>query len=232
MVGILGDATGMQIQEADAPKNTMRLETFVEDTVFASKVEVQLTIRSSSSVRSAEASRAVAEIAEFLSAAGELGIAEDQVEIHAATVAEGKGIFGRGSTASFALTVRDVPTDKLVGLLQTATRMPHTTHHGTRWCFDVPEDVKVDLLRRVSAKAKQRADVAAEALGVKVTGVMDCQLNVGDEHGGHMMNGAPSAAPKMRSASGGGGLGEVGGIELVKRIDVRATAQVTFRLGS
>lgn len=222
----------MQTQETNAHKNVLRIETLVEDTILAKKVEVQLMIKSTSAVRSAEASRAVAEIAEFLGAAAELGIHEEQVEIHGAAVAEGKGIFGRGSTASFALTVRDVPTDKLVGLLQAATAMPHTTHERTRWCFDVPEEVHLDLLRQVSAKAKARADVAAEALGVKVVGVVGCELSIGDDHGHHMMQDLAPSAMRKKSVSIVGSLVEDAGIELVKRIDIRATARVTFQLSA
>ncbi len=222
----------MEIQHNTAPSpNSLRLEAFEVDSILAKKVEVELTIKSSSSVRSSEASRAVAEIAEFLGEAAKLGITEEQVEIHGASVAEGKGIFGRGSTASFSLLVVDVPTDQLVGLLQVATQLPHTSHHSTRWCFDVPEDFKVDLLRRVTLKARQRADAAAEGLGVKVDGVLGCELSMGDDLGNQMMaGGARAAAPMMKRPMSMSSLEEQAGIELVKRIEIRASAQIQFRL--
>lgn len=225
----------MDIQHTAAlSPNSLHLEVFEEDSILADKVEVQLMVMSSSSVRSSEASRAVAEIAEFLGEAAKIGITEEQVEIHGASVAEGKGIFGRGSTASFELVVRDVPTDQLVGLLQVATRLPSTRHRSTRWCFDVPEEFKVDLFRRVSAKARRRADAAAESLGVQVEGVLSCELSIGDELGSHMMHGgSPSAAPMMmKKSTSMSSLEEQAGIELVKRIELRASAQVVFRLSA
>lgn len=222
----------MQTQERPVPlPNTLRLETSVEDTILAKEVEVELTIKSSSGVRSAEASRAVAEIAEFLKEAAELGITESQVEIHSATVAEGKGILGRGSTASFALVLRKVPTDRLVGLLQVATRLPHTMHQGTRWCFDVPEEFGLDLIQRATAKARKRAETAAGALGVTIEGVTECEVSLGDEQGQMPMAAGAPAGARMKSIASISSLEEQVGLELVKRMSVRARAQVTFRLG-
>ena len=79
----------------------------------------------------------------------------------------------------------------------------------------------------------RRADAAAQGLGVEVEGVISCELSIEDGLGhGMMFEGAASEHPMMKRRGTVSSLEEQAGIELVKRIELRASAQVHFRLSS
>lgn len=214
------------------PQDLLRLEASASQELDATHVEVRLQVTSSSSVRSSEASRAIEEIAELIDQLGELGIEPGQAEIQSATVAEGKGLFGRGSTASFLVVVDRVPPDQLVGVLQVATKLSHTEHLGTDWRFDIGSEVEEQLLGRAAGKARRRAEVAAEALGSVITGVESCAVSLSNE--GRLVEVAPmpmgGAALSKRSLTGS--VQSAAGIELTQRMRLTATASAAFHLGA
>lgn len=218
--------------DADSPKpDLLRLEASVSQEVSASHVEVSLQVTSNSAVRSSEASRAIDEIAELLAQLRELGVDPSKAEIRSAVVAEGKGLFGRGSTARFHLVLSEVDPDKLVGVLQVATGLSHTEHLGTTWKFDLEDGLEEELLARAAAKARRRAEAAAAALGTSLAGVESCTLSMpGSEGFGEVMAAPMGGGAPMRSKSVSGSVQTATGIELTRSIRLTAMASVAFHV--
>ncbi len=218
--------------DAESPRpDLLRLEASVSQDVPASHVEVSLQVTSNSAVRSSEASRAIDEIAELLAQLRELGVDPSKAEIQSAVVAEGKGLFGRGSTARFHLVLSRVDPDKLVGVLQVATGLSHTEHLGTTWKFDMGDGLEEELLARAAAKARRGAEAAAAALGVCLAGVESCTLSIpGSEGSGDVMGAPMGEAMPVRSKSVSGSVQMATGIELTRSIRLTAIASVAFHV--
>lgn len=202
--------------------------------VEASHVEVHLRVQSSSSVQSANASKAVAEIRELAKELQDLGIDDSCLEIESATAMEGKGIFNRGSSATFHVVARRVEPDKLVGVLQAATRLSHTEHERTVWKFDITDEIQDDLIRRAGERARRRAEVAAGSLGARLGAVHRLTVSTtSDNEGSYDMDmDPPGRSMMMKRSRSLSSVHSATGIELVKRIEISATASVTFHLAS
>ena len=220
--------------DAKPPLDLLHMAAIVSTEVVCRKVDISMQVTSSSAVRSSEAALAVAEIAELIAALTALGVDASKIEVQSADVAEGKGIFNRGSSATFHLLARGVDVDKLVGVLQEATRLPHVEHSHTAWNFDIEDDVYDDLISRASARARRRAEVAAEPLGARLGGVHTYHVSVSYDGDGSVdlpMGGA-SMAPRMLRKKSISSFQSSTGIELVKRLEISATAEVSFLLAS
>lgn len=160
--------------------DTIKVSASYKDEIFAAYADLHVTVKGSSIVSGEEAMKKAREVNQLLEALKQAGVKEEAVTLQGVNISTSTGAVLKSSTASYRLKIRCDDLSKFAGILDVIASQKNATLTRTEWKYD--DDATRDaLLLTTLQKAKSKAEMIAQTMGVKLLGVYDLIENVYDE---------------------------------------------------
>lgn len=188
--------------------------------VPASHADITVSVAGSSAFGADQAIAKAREVAALAADLERAGIGPDRVEVLGITTTATTGRLSRHSAATYQLRVRTETVDQVPTVLDVVAAQKNAGIDGIDWRYPDAAGGNEALQQAVSA-GRERAEVVAAALGVTLLAVHRLTEHSYDEDHRPM----PRMAAMAESAAPGMDL------EVVHRKRIRATAEITYRIG-
>lgn len=147
-------------------------ESFYEE-VIATSAKVLLTVKGTSLISGNAAFKKAREVALIVDALKSAGVEESDLKLTSVRVEVNAGVLTKFSSVNYSLEVHCKNLDKLGDVLGAIASAKSAIVDGLEWDYPDSQEDKDRWIRTALARAKSRAEVIADSLGVKIVGVYD-----------------------------------------------------------
>jgi uncharacterized protein YggE len=137
----------------------------------AKACDLYLQVRGSSFWSANEALKKAKEVSGLVNELSGIGVANSEIEILEVTARKEKGLVSSSSSADYSLKVKCTDFSKFPPILGVVTRQKNISLQYMDWDYGNDEDAQTRAIERALAKAKRKAKIVADALGVSIQGV-------------------------------------------------------------
>lgn len=191
---------------------------------------LSVRVEGSSLLRGDAAFRKAEEVRHLVEGLAAVGVPEDDVEVVDVRSHTESGLFSKSSSVTYDLRVRCRDIQRIPEALGVVTEARAATLQQVEWRYDQDVEREAGWLRACLRDAEHKAQAAAEALGVRITGVHELHEGIADGTG-------PSIHPRhlaqaQAKSRGGGGGGPIDlGISLASARRIVYAVTVSYRVG-
>lgn len=175
-------------------------ESFYEE-VVATGARVQLTVKGTSLVSGNAAFKKAREVALIVDALKSAGVEESDLKLTSVRGEVNAGVLTKFSSVNYSLEVHCKNLDKLGDVLGAIANAKSAILDGLKWDYPDNQDDKDRWLRTALTRAKGRAEVMADSLGVRLGGVYESVSAFWNEWNHEGNQGALSNMPRMKMMS-------------------------------
>lgn len=200
---------------------TVTAESAVE--VAASHADVVVSVTGSSSFGADQALAKAREVSSLAAELARAGIATDRIEVLSVSSTARTGRLGRHSEATYQLRIRTATVAQVADVIEVVGAASNAGVDGIRWRYPDREGADVALTEAIT-RARERAEVVATGLGVRLLQVRSFSEHSYDEDHAPM----PRVAAMAAEAFAGPTLD----LDIGHRKTVRCRVEVCYRIGS
>ena len=142
-----------------------------EAIVVAEKAYIDLSVTSSSLLRSDMGVQKIQEVAELIEEFKRQGIEGVEVNLVSMNASAGTGLLGKASSVSYRLKITCTASLALQTALTAISNLKSVRVNNVAWDYPVDDAVREEWLTRATTVAKGKAVAMARALGVRLTGI-------------------------------------------------------------
>lgn len=156
--------------------NIIRIEITEANDVHASSADVFITIAGSSFHSGDQVLRKTKEVGQLVQKLADIGIGADDIRVEAVEGQVDRGVLSSSSSARYTLRVRCVDLDAISEILGAVTSLKAAKFQRIAWRYGDLEKLENDLLEAALRKSRERANLAARALGTRIVGIRECSI--------------------------------------------------------
>lgn len=183
----------------------LKISETEEAEIVADSVKFDFTITGENFVYGNAALEKCAEVKHLVEELKKLGVADDCFTVKSVYVKTETEFFGKTSKGSYQIVVHIKDLAQLSNALGAITAAKNCSLGSLEWVFD-EDETKLELARQALLKAKRKADLMAEAIGYKITGIRTCSDSYStatDRYQNNVMFAPQAAAPQSHGGFGG-----------------------------
>ena len=164
----------------ESKPDTIKISTSYKEDIFATHVDLHVTVKGSSIVSGAEAMKKAKEVTLLLEALSRLGIKEEAFSLQGVHIEGASGVLLKSSSAAYRLKIRCDDLNQLAEMLDVISSQKNATLERIEWKYN-EDEARERGLNEALEKAKAKAQKVAASLNVKLLGVYDFIENAYDE---------------------------------------------------
>jgi len=174
--------------------DTINVEVSVTNTVPANGADLLVTVRGGSLVTGNAAVKKAREVRALVESLAGFGVGEEDIHIESIRASVSSGLISKSSTAIFKLRICCHILEDLGDLIGAVTSQKQADLDAIQWRYPDAHELAKELLGQAVPQAREKAELIAELLGVKLLGV-------------HSLGEKYLPEPHTPVRMGGGGLG-------------------------
>lgn len=184
----------------ESKPDTIKVSAFHREEILASHANLYVTVKGSSVVSGNEAMKKAKEVSQFVEALTRFGLSPDSIHLQGVRIETSSGALLKSSSATYHLKIKSEKLEQLADLLDIVAEQKNAILERIEWKY--PEEAAgARGLESAIAKGKERAEMVAASLGVKLLGVYDFMENTFDEERPPMPFQAMEISMKSRAAA-------------------------------
>jgi uncharacterized protein YggE len=217
--------------------DVIHIEADAEDELPADGADLYVSLPGSSVVTGQAALKQAREVAAFAAELDQVGITEDSIVVHAAHVQVQAGLLTKSSSALFELRVRCQKVEQVADVLGALGKRKEAKLQRIEWRYAKLPGLRMKLLERCLTQAREKAELVAKLLGVRILGVRDFHEGATDETRPPEYDRAAKLSRSRAPGASAGGPPEMAaladelGLSVSHTTKVKVTIQATFLVG-
>lgn len=151
--------------------DTINVDVTVTNSVSANGADLLVTVRGSSLVMGNAAVKKAREVRALAESLAGVGVGEEDIHIEGVQASVSSGLISKSSTANFKLRICCHDLDALGDVIGAVTSVKQADLSAIEWRYPDAHQLSKELLSQAVPQAREKAELIAELLGVKLLGV-------------------------------------------------------------
>jgi uncharacterized protein YggE len=177
----------------------LRVTASARDTILATAALLHIKVDGERAVFGNAALEQAKELRELTAKLIALGLHSDAIRVESVRTAS-EGQLLRNTRAVFELSIRETDHARIPKVIGTIAEAKNTQLHWVEWVWDEFE-ASIPLAAEAMRKARRKADVMAQAAGLRVTGIRSASDSWSMPEVQHVAYAMASATPRSKMAS-------------------------------